>query len=180
MAIKDKEVYKGQPIKQVRGIMKVFDKFFEKEKFDHIVEIGTGNGGFSIYLAGEAHEMGASFITFDIKEISKKVKKEITRFGANVVVCDITNDIGVDIIIERVGRCLLLNDGGPKVPEFLRFAKTIKVGDIMMTHDYYKGRKKTSGGTVTLGEVKNSIDEHNLNVIYEKEFDDCLWLCVTK
>ena len=118
MAIKDKEVYKGQTIKQVRGIIKVFDKFFEKEKFNHIVEIGTGNGVFSIYFALKAHEMGADFITFDIKAISAKVKKEITGLGAQVITCDITNNVRIDTIIERSGRCLLLNDGGLKVPEF--------------------------------------------------------------
>jgi hypothetical protein len=180
MAIKDKEVYKGQTIKQVRGIIKVFDKFFEKEKFDHIVEIGTGNGVFSIYFALKAYEMGADFITFDIKAISPKVKKEITGLGAQVIICDITNDVGIDIIIKKPGRCLLLNDGGLKVPEFLRFVKIIKKDDIIMTHDYYKGRKEISGGTITMGEAKNSINKNKLNVIYEKEFDDYLWLCVIK
>lgn len=180
MAIKNKEVYKGKTIKQVRGITKVFDTFFEKEKFDNIVELGTGNGVFSIYLASKAREMGAKFITFDIKDINKKVKKEIIDLGGSITTCDITDDIGIDIIIERKDRCLLLNDGGPKLPEFLRFARVIKNGDIMMTHDYYKGREKTSNGTITLGEVKDSIIENELNIIYEKLFDDYLWFCVSK
>ena len=47
MAIKDKEIYKGRTIKQVKGIIKIFDSFFEKEKFQNIIEIGTGNGVFS-------------------------------------------------------------------------------------------------------------------------------------
>ncbi len=180
MAIKDKEVYKGKSIKQVRGIVKVFDKFFEKEKFDNIVEIGTGNGVFSIYFASKAHEMGADFITFDIKAINKKIKKEITGWGASVFTCDITNDNRVDIIIERSGRCLILNDGGLKVPEFHRFAKIMKKDDIMLTHDYYKDKKKISAGTVTISEVAGSISKNNLKVINESVFDSCLWLCVIK
>jgi hypothetical protein len=180
MAIKNKETYKGTMIKQVRGIVQVFDSFFEKEKFDHIVEIGTGNGAFSIYFASKAHEMGADFITYDIKRVSNKIRKEITAHGGKVVTCDINEDTTIASLIESPGRCLLLNDGGLKVPEFHRFAKIMKKNDIMMTHDYYKNRKETSSGTVVMSEIVDSISKNKLKVINENMFDSCLWLCVIK
>ena len=179
MAIKNKEIYKGKVIKQVRGIVKIFDRFFEKEKLDHIVEIGTGNGAFSIYFASKAHEMGSSFITYDIKRISSKIKKEITARNAKVITCDINENTYIDDILKN-GRCLILNDGGLKVPEFHRFSKIMKKDDIMMSHDYYKGRTQSSGGTVILSDVKECIQENNLEVINEKMFDKFLWLCVVK
>ena len=179
MAIKNKETYKGKIIKQVKGIVKIFDSFFEKEKFDHIIEIGTGNGAFSIYFASKAHEMGASFITYDIKRISSKIKKELTSRNAKVVTCDINKNTDIDDILKN-GRCLILNDGGLKVPEFHRFSKILKKDDIMMSHDYYKGRTTSSGGTVIISDVKEYIQENNLEVINEKMFDKFLWLCVVK
>ena len=62
-AIKDKEKYKGRFTKQVKGVIDVFDSFFEIEKFDNIVEIGSGNGVFSTYLAGKAKDTKSLFLT---------------------------------------------------------------------------------------------------------------------
>jgi hypothetical protein len=180
MAIKkNKEVYKGKIIKQKKGIVKVFDSFFKKEKFKNIVEIGTGNGAFSTYFAKKAKDMGSSFITYDIKKISKKVEKELLMLGGTVVTCDINKSTDVENIIADEGRFLLLNDGGLKVPEFLRFAKLIKVCDIILTHDYYKDRK-TTAGIVVIEDVKKCIEKNNLEIINEELFDDALWLCVKR
>lgn len=178
MAIKDKEVYRGEVIKQVRGIVGIFDKFFEQERFDNIIEIGSGNGVFSIYFADKAKVMNSQFITYDIRQIKPEIKKEIISRGATVVTCDVTENTDIERIIKSKGRCLILNDGGFKVPEFHRFAPVLKKGDVMMSHDYYKGRKETSGGTVVISEVVDAIKENNLKIIYEKLFDSALWLCV--
>jgi len=180
MAIKDKELYKGKVIKQVKGIVDVFDKFFKKESFDTIVEIGSGNGIFSTYIAKKANEKNASFTTFDIKLVSKQAKKELSDLGANIITGNITKNTYVEELIKAKGRCLILNDGGLKVPEFHRFAKIMKKYDIMMTHDYYKGREEKSAGTVVISEVEDCIKDDKLKVIYEKIFEKHLWLCVTK
>lgn len=179
MAIKEKEIYKGKIIKQKKGIIKVFDSFFKKDKFKNIVEIGTGNGIFSTYFASKAKDMDASFITYDIKSISNKVKKEIIILGASVVTCDINKNTDVDRIVLNKGRFLLLNDGGLKVPQFFRFAKLIKVNDMILTHDYYKDRESESG-IIIIEDVKECIEENNLEIINEKIFDNHIWLCVIK
>lgn len=179
MAIKNKEVYNGKTIKQVKGIVGVFDAFFKNEKFDNIVEIGTGNGGFSIYFAIKSNEMRAEFTTYDIKKINPKTQKELKFLNARVVTCDI-NKSDIEDVIKDEGRCLILNDGGLKVPEFHKFAKFMKKDDIMMTHDYYKGRKEVLAGTIVLSEVINSISKYSLQIINESLFDSYLWLCVTK
>lgn len=180
MAIKNKEFYRGKTIKQVRGIVGVFDTFFEKEKFDHIIEIGTGNGAFSIYFAIKSNEMGAKFTTYDIKKISSETQRKLKSHNAKVVTCDINKNADIEAIIKSEGRCLILNDGGLKVPEFHRFSKVMKKNDIIMTHDYYKDRKKILAGTVVLSEVINSISKYSLQIINESLFDSYLWLCVTK
>jgi len=180
MAIKDKEIYKGKTIKQVKGIIKVFDSFFKKEKFENIVEIGTGNGVFSTYLASKAKSINSSFTTFDIKPIGGKIKKELADLNAKVFTCDINTNYHIEDIILSKGRCLILNDGGLKVPEFHRFAKVMKKGDIMLSHDYYKGREKSSAGTVIILDVEDCINENNLEIIKEKLFDEAIWLCVIK
>ena len=89
MAIKDKEIYKGKTIKQVKGITKVFDSFFKKEKFKNIIEIGTGNGAFSIYFAIKAKQMNALFTTIDIKNLNVNTKQDLLNLNSNIIKCDI-------------------------------------------------------------------------------------------
>ncbi len=179
MTIKNKEKYHGQVIKQVRGIVSVFDLFFEKEKFDNIIEIGSGNGAFSLYFASKAKDMNCSFTTIDIRPVSSKIKKELVELGADVLTCDINKNSFIEDIIREKGRCLILNDGGLKVPQFIRFSKLIKKEDIMLTHDYYKNRE-SEAGIIIMEDVKKYIKKNKLQVINEKMFDDYLWLCVIK
>lgn len=179
MAIKEKEIYKGKIIKQKKGIIKVFDSFFKKDKFVNIVEIGTGTGVFSTYFAFRAKEMGASFTTYDIKSISNKIKKELIELGTNVVTCDVNKDTAIEDIIANEGRLLLLNDGGLKIPQFLRFGKLIKKDDIILSHDYYKNRE-VSSGIIIIEDVKECVEKNNLEIINEELFDNYLWLCVIK
>lgn len=179
MAIQNKEKYKGRFIKQVIGVMDVFDSFFEREKFKNIVEIGTGNGVFSTYVATKAKDINSSFTTFDIKPISAKIKKELINLNAKIFTCDVNENFYIEDIVSSKGRCLILNDGGLKVPQFFRFSKLIKKDDIILTHDYYKGGK-TSGGSIVIEDVKECIKNNNLEIINEKMFDKFLWLCATK
>lgn len=179
MAIKNKEKYKGRFIKQVKGVVDVFDSFFKKEKFKNIVEIGTGNGVFSTYIAAKAKSINSSFTTFDIKPIGAKIKKELVDLNANVFTCDVNKNCDIEDIISSDGRCLILNDGGLKVPQFFRFSKLVKKDDIILTHDYYKNGK-SAGGSIVIEDVKECIKDNNLKIINEKMFDKFLWLCVIK
>jgi len=179
MAIKDKEIYKGRTIKQVKGIIKIFDSFFEKEKFQNIIEIGTGNGVFSTYFADKAKSINSSFTTFDIRPINAKIKKELKDLNANIFTCDINKNYHIEDIVLSEGRCLVLNDGGLKVPQFLRFSKLIKKDDIILTHDYYKNGKSIAG-RIVIEDVEDCINENNLEIIKENLFDEAIWLCVIK
>jgi hypothetical protein len=179
MAIKNKEKYKGSYIKQVIGIIDVFDSFFEREKFKNIVEIGTGNGVFSTYFAAKAKDINSSFTTFDIRSVSPKMKQELINLDAEIIICDINKNSYIEDIICREGRCLILNDGGLKVPQFFRFSKLIKKDDIILTHDYYKN-EKPAGGVIVPEDVEEYIKNNNVEIINEKMFDAFLWLCVIK
>jgi hypothetical protein len=180
MAIKDKEIYKGKTIKQVKGITKVFDSFFKKEKFKNIIEIGTGNGAFSIYFATKAKQMNALFTTIDIKNFNVNTKQDLLNLNANVIKCDINKNTYIEEILKEKDRCLILNDGGGKVPEFNRFCKKIKSNDVLMTHDFYVDRKTSASGIIVMNDVELLIEKNGLNIIYSNLFDNFLWLCVTK
>jgi hypothetical protein len=175
----NKETYKGLTIKQVKGIFDVFEEFFNKRYFDNIYEIGSGNGGFSMWLAKKANEMNATFTTVDIKPIEKEVQSEIEFYGG--VFKNVEHKQGnVDEVLIKGRHNLLLIDGAEKVPPFKYFAKFIRPGDFMLTHDFYSNEEDYEYGTFTLKDVATSIIENKLIIKFNELFDGTLWLCVTK
>jgi len=175
MAINDKE--KG--MKQKRGIKKVFNIFFKTEQFDKIIEIGTGSGYFSLYILEKAVEMEALFYTFDVKKISGGMEKRLYDLGGVFFNENVNKNNRIQDML-RNGRILLLNDGGLKVPQFKKYTPLLKKGDCILTHDYYKNQKIPRKGVITLDEAKPYIKNNGLEVMYEKLFDEFLWLCCVK
>jgi len=180
MTIENKERYDGKIIKQVKGMIDIFDSFFEEEKFKNIIEIGTGTGAFSIYFAKKALEMKSLFTTYDIKPINKMNQRVLTNLKVIIVTGDINKNVDVENIVKKEDRCLILNDGGLKVPQFYRFAKLMKKGDIILTHDYYYKNTVSRKGIIVMKDVKKCIKRNKMRVVREDMFNDYLWLCVIK
>jgi len=154
--------------------------FFEKEKFNNIVEIGTGWGKFSLYLAKKSKEMSAEFITFDIRDISEDIKNQLVQLGGIFYNEDVNKSNKIEDMVSSAGRVLILNDGALKTPQFKRLAPVLKQTDFILTHDYYVGQKEPASGGISLGEVTQEIIDNNLEVCYKDLFDYYLWLCCVK
>ncbi len=177
--IKKKEQYNGKGTKQLKGTQKSFNWLFSKQKFDYIIEIGTGNGMFSIFLAEHSKKMGAAFVTIDIKPTNKRILHRFHELGAEVITCDINKRDVITPLLNK-GRILLLIDGALKVPEFIKYAPKLKLKDMIMVHDYYKDRTKPSAGVVIYKDVKKTIQKNAISMIYQNKFDNLLWLCCVK
>jgi len=178
---KDREVYNGHLTKQLKGVIISFNEFFSKEKFKAIIEIGTGNGIFSTYIAKQAKEIGASFITYDIKSIAQKIRKQLTDLGC-IVITDDMNNHRKEIIamIQKPERCLLLIDGADKTEPVEFFLEFLKKDDILLSHDYYK---QDNDGLSKLFFIHTRCIDLNIidvDVIYRKIFDNYLWLCMKR
>lgn len=175
----ERDYYNRLHIKQIKGTLEVFDRFFEMYQFRNIIEIGTGNGGFSTYIVDKIKDKETSFITCDIRTIKKRIKKHLLDNGATVITGDVNENDLLEEIVKSEGRCLILNDGALKLPQFVRFSKVMKPKDIMLTHDYYRDRKSASG-IITAKNVRKCRKRNNLKVIHEDMFEDFIWLCVIK
>lgn len=175
-----KDDREGEDIKQKKGIFKIFDLFFEKQKFNNIIEIGTGSGKFSLYIAKKAKEMSAGFITFDIRDVSEDIKNQLIQLGGIFYNEDVNRSNKIEGMVSSAGRILILNDGGLKVPQFKRFASFLKPADCILTHDYYANQKEPTDGTVILSEVIQDIVDNDLKIYYKDLFDSYLWLCCVK
>lgn len=130
--------YKGFPMKQADNAVDVFTEFFKIEKFDRVIELGTGSGGFTLFL-GEHY--GKKLYTFDIRDKLIKVegiKKQLKKLGVSINVVNIFETNDVKKLIIKKGRVLLLCDNGHKPREVELFSPILKSGDVIMVHDYFR------------------------------------------
>ena len=174
------EIYKNVETQQRKGVIEKFDKFFDIEKFDTIIEIGTGNGAFSVYIAEISKKYGWDFYTYDIIDRkNKETTKELNKCGAKVFIQDV-DKTDIEGIIKSGKRCLILNDGKVKINDFKRLSPSLKKDDIILSHDYYKNKDNYGPSYMSLNAVQGHIKKHNLKVVYENLFEKHIWLCVKK
>jgi hypothetical protein len=111
-----------------------------------VVELGTGSGAFSCYLATYAFLAGAEFHTFDTqlkgsptKRINYRARRLIARLGGRTHRRDVFSPTTVTLIekILRQGRTALVYcDDGNKIREVETFAEHLKIGDFLGVHDF--------------------------------------------
>lgn len=100
-----------------------------KEETTGIVELGTGKGGFSLYLAAQARARGLSFRTYDVAPPD----------------CSVPGFIQLDIYahIDEIGQFLgdhdpliLFCDGGNKPRELREFSQCLSPDSLIVVHDW--------------------------------------------
>ncbi len=167
-----REIYRKVGMKQKEGIVGVFNEFFSKEKFDSIIELGTGSGAFAAYIAEKAVEMSASFITFDIKNPPSAIIDYLNSLGAVFSNEDLDASTGVEDLIKDGNRTLILNDA-LKEKHLKRFSPVLKLGDCIISHDY--------GTEYVFEDVNENLQKYGLEVRYSELFKpEFLWLCCIK
>ena len=126
-------MYKDWPMQQNHRIFDYFPAFFEEEQFDTVIEIGTSEGGLSLYMHELSQEYNFTFWTYDINnKLPHNPPFDFRQYSA-------WDGKGHDEIIQELSsprKVLLLTDGGDKVKEFHLYAPHIKAKDFIMTHDY--------------------------------------------
>jgi hypothetical protein len=181
-----KSKYKAQ---QQANAWTVFEKFLLEEPLDLVVEIGTALGGFIEFLHDfkTEHNLGYKLISFDIED-PHNTHDKLIRKGINIQHIDIF-EYDLQSLIKQHGKTLLLCDGGDKPKEFSTFSAIIKVGDIIMAHDYAPnleifGRdflnKKWNWLEIQDEDIEKC-SASNLLVPYKFEtFADISWVCKIK
>jgi hypothetical protein len=166
-----------------------FDKFKDLlaiEKFDYIIEIGTANGGLTVFL-NEIKSDTTELHSFDIR-LPSHFNENLFK-GINLHILSVFSEEGESIIKELIskGRCLILCDGGNKVNEFNHFSQLIKPGDMIMAHDYCDTvenfNNKIKGKYWDWHEIKDDQIKDGLSHVskYNKvDFTYAVWLCCIK
>ena len=128
-------------IQQVQGAFEVFERFFELEKFDTVIEIGTGYGGLSMFLHMQSKIHNFEFVTYDI-DLNNRVQNLIELHDGDLPFDFRCEDCFAEKTISDIeemlskNKVLLLCDGGEKAKEINTFANYLQPGSFIMGHDY--------------------------------------------
>jgi len=181
--------YKGVLAGQTKTTPDLLAKIIKENNFSLIIEIGTHRGGLSLWLNDNKPE-ACDFYTADITSEHLKIdtKKEKIKFLLGD--CFTSQFETISNLIKTSEQVLLLCDGGNKEKEFKTFAPLLKVGDVIMCHDfaedqytYDKVQRQIgwpSNSESHIGNLTNEIHSNNLKPYLLEEAKHCFWGCFKK
>lgn len=149
-----------------------YDLFFINElitniQFDHFIELGTYQGGLTVFLGLHALSQGVNVITFDIRQepgnkgwMCFKFILPITFYQLNVFSEEVLKIVDKKM---KTGRSLLILDGGDKPKDFITYAPLLRGGDVVLIHD--------KGKYIFDYQVNNIAEENGLIPFYQEEAD---------
>lgn len=118
----------------------LWDKVLRATQFRRIIELGTANGNFSLYLYLWCIGRGADFYTMDIMKSwhnGNRILKDKLDFESHFYNIDIfEKQEDIKTLIQGEGKTILICDNGNKIKEFKTFAPMLKAGDLISVHDW--------------------------------------------
>lgn len=196
--VKGHFIYDGLIISQHENVGLVFDELIRKIKPKQILEIGTADGGLTLLLRDILNNNGLydSLIrTYDIiEQVNLKNKTSnnieiITKNPFNYPYSDLEHPDEIREFIQKEGVTLVLCDGGYKINEFKLISKFLKVGDIIMAHDYIHDEKLFkeeienkiwNWQEIQYSDIEKTCLINNLESYMLEEFQRVVWVCKMK
>lgn len=200
MSVSGHFVYKGLTIMQHPNVERAFEELLIDLKPTKVLEIGTSSGGLTLMIRDILDRVGLSetkLVTYDVYD--PQYLRHHVNDGANIDIrvenafnhqySDLEN--GQDIIdyITSEGTTLVLCDGGSKKNEFRILSKFLKVGDVIMAHDYspneeyfreYVHDTIWSWLEIQDSDIELPCQENNLEGYFEETFKNVVWACRKK
>jgi predicted O-methyltransferase YrrM len=192
--------YKGLTIMQHESVQENFTKLINQIKPTKVLEIGTASGGLTLMIRDILDLNGfenTKLLTYDVYDpnylryhVNDGAKIDIkveTIFDDRYEEFENAQD-AIDFV-ESEGVTLVLCDGGNKKNEFKLFSRHLKVGDIIMAHDYSPNlnyfednikNKIWNWFEIQDSDINQSCEENNLVPFMEEEFRQIVWVCKIK
>jgi hypothetical protein len=187
--------YLGHSAQQNHYAYESFFNLLKEVKPIRIVEIGTGMGGFTLFLkmCCDDLELNTKIVSYETN--GRDSYEFIRNNGIDVRVKNVffegyagAEQELIDLIIED-GVCLVLCDGGHKISEFNLLSKYIKNGDIIMAHDYASNQqyfkenieyKYWNWLEISDNDIEDAVVSNNLHPYMQNEFNQAVWVCKIK
>ncbi len=187
--------FENNASQQSHNAYQVFYDFLNEVKPKRILEIGTALGGFTKFLKIVSNECNLDINVRSYDIITLNWYDEIRDFGVDLRVENIFNSdyskVNDDVIqyINEDGLTIILCDGGWKIGEFNLLSNYMKVGDIIMAHDYAKNEnffntvmkdKLWNWFEISENHIIDSCLKNNLIDYNEDVFSKVAWACKIK
>ena len=181
--INNNVLFEGIHVAQTEKIQLYFEDLVNK--FDRIIEIGTYNGGLTLYIHRNKKEE-IELISYDINESFNQVPKSNNiDFRIGDCFSEQTKTEIINLISDNTKKVLLLCDGGKKNEEFNLFSKFLKKDDVIMLHDYMHSVEDYKDITTNLGwnyasessydKISNAVIRNGLTEYHYDDFKSVLW-----
>jgi len=188
--------YDGMTCQQNPHCFEAFYNLIEDKKPVRILEIGTALGGLTRFLKHACNELNldTDIRTYDINgrhEHGVLIKEGVDVRIENIFESGYTDLKNREIIefIKQDGLTIVLCDGGNKIKEFNILSQYLKIGDIIMAHDYSYDSETFSKKInkiywnwheISESDIQESIEKYNLKPYMQDEFDIAVWVCKIK
>lgn len=131
----------GMPMRQYGIDLLLWEHFFTlyKEDIVQVIELGSGYGGFSLYLLLQCIQHNLEFYTFDNKFMKAHTSKVGKKFQLkkHFAILDIFKQTDFVHIKQLMTHpTLLICDNGDKPKEIATFAPLLEPGDFLTVHDW--------------------------------------------
>lgn len=186
-------IHLGARVQQHPKAFEVFEEFFKQNAdLDLVVELGSGGGGLSMFISDQCKQYDIKFLTYE-KYPDKGITHNPEFQNRNIDfrqqdIFDEKTKTEVKQAIAESGKTLVLCDGGNKIKEFNTYVDYLKLGDIIMAHDYapsqelfetkYKD-KIWNWAEIVDDDIEVSVKKYKLKDYY-KPFEDIAWVCKSK
>lgn len=132
----------GHPFSQDWQDLFIWEMFFQTRPIKSLIELGTGNGGMSVFFAIQAFNRDIKFATFDNQKFFDFSHGVAGLLGLNQMFFhyDIFEDPGLtvlrDMILKTPHPLALFCDNGDKAREWRTFGPLLIPGDYIVVHDW--------------------------------------------
>lgn len=191
-------VYNGVVIQQHEDVFEIFKKFLSDIKPKRILEIGSGSGGFTMFLRDTLDELGLQETKIKTFEVNKlPFFDQLRNRGVEVLHDNIFDHSYFNLVrpelvepfIKEDGTTLVLCDGGYKITEFRVLSNFLKNGDFIMAHDYCPNKEYFEDHInnkiwlwceIEDKYIQDVFEPNNLKSYNQEEFQKVVWICKKK
>lgn len=193
-------IYRNLMTMQHPSIEEKFTKLLTELKPVKVLEIGTSSGGLTLLLRDILDNNGLEstrLVSYDVND--PIYLRNYVNEGANIELKvenifnqqydKLENGQNVIDIITSEGTTLVLCDGGSKKNEFRILSDYLKVGDVIMAHDYspnesyfqeHINNKIWNWLEIQDSDINESCNRNNLIPYMEDDFRQVVWACKIK
>jgi cephalosporin hydroxylase len=173
----------GIPMSQNRIAVPTWSYAIDRYKPRRIIDLGTNNGGFAVFLGIHAWRIGAVVHSFDLCQAPSTELLPLT----NVLPIHFHRanhrevaDTFIRVLIETQGVSYVLCDGGSKVWEFNTFSDMLKPGDVIGVHDYHVKDEFWPWGEIKQTDCSAAVERNHLVPFHQEYFDCAGWIVFRK